>query len=233
MSDNIRSLLEQVKNGQVDVDAALLKLKMKPIEDLGYANVDLHRQLRQGVPEVIYGAGKTSEQIVGIISSMQSNGQGHILITRLAPDVAAEVQEQHSLTYIKDAHIGYVTSDYKVAEECAITAEFYGNTVNRIYDVGVAGIHRLLQHLDTIMSAKVIVVIAGMEGALASVVGGLVDVPVIAVPTSVGYGTAFGGVTALLSMLNSCASGVTVVNIDNGFGAAYTANMINHIGESK
>ena len=184
-------------------------------------------------------------------SSMQSNGQGHILITRLAPDVAAEVQEQHSLTYIKDAHIGYVgdmptkktessiaivtggTSDYKVAEECAITAEFYGNRVNRIYDVGVAGIHRLLQHLDTIMSAKVIVVIAGMEGALASVVGGLVDVPVIAVPTSVGYGTAFGGVTALLSMLNSCASGVTVVNIDNGFGAAYTANMINHIGESK
>ena len=182
---------------------------------------------------------------------MQSNGQGHILITRLAPDVAAEVQEQHSLTYIKDAYIGYVgdmptkktasciaivtggTSDYKVAEECAITAEFYGNTVNRIYDVGVAGIHRLLQHLDTIMSAKVIVVIAGMEGALASVVGGLVDVPVIAVPTSVGYGTAFGGVTALLSMLNSCASGVTVVNIDNGFGAAYTANMINHIGESK
>ena len=251
MSDTIRSLLEQVKNGQVDVDAALLKLKMKPIDDLGYANVDLHRQLRQGVPEVIYGAGKTSEQIVGIISSMQSNGQGHILITRLAPDVAAEVQKQHSLTYIKDAHIGYIgemptektkssiaivtggTSDYKVAEECAITAEFYGNRVNRIYDVGVAGIHRLLQYLDTIMSAKVIVVIAGMEGALASVVGGLVDVPVIAVPTSVGYGTAFGGVTALLSMLNSCASGVTVVNIDNGFGAAYTANMINHIGESK
>ena len=251
MSDDIRSLLEQVKNGQVDVDAALLKLKMKPIEDLGYANVDLHRQLRQGVPEVIYGAGKTSEQIVGIISSMQSNGQGNILITRLAPDVAAAVQEHHSLIYIKEAHIGYVgdmptkktessiaivtggTSDYKVAEECAITAEFYGNMVNRIYDVGVAGIHRLLQHLDTIMSAKVIVVIAGMEGALASVVGGLVDVPVIAVPTSVGYGTAFGGVTALLSMLNSCASGVTVVNIDNGFGAAYTANMINHIGESK
>ena len=169
MSDDIRFLLEQVKNGQVDVDAALLKLKMKPIEDLGYANVDLHRQLRQGVPEVIYGAGKTSEQIVGIISSMQSNGQGHILITRLAPDVAAEVQEHHSLTYIKDAYIGYVgdmptkktdssiaivtggTSDYKVAEECAITAEFYGNTVNRIYDVGVAGIHRLLQHLDTII----------------------------------------------------------------------------------
>ena len=238
MSDDIRSLLEQVKNRQVDVDAALLKLKMKPIEDLGYANVDLHRQLRQGVPEVIYSAGKTSEQIVGIISSMQSNGQGHILITRLAPDVATEIQEHHSLTYIKDAHIGYIgdmptkktkssiaivtggTSDYKVAEECAITAEFYGNKVNRIYDVGVAGIHRLLQHLDTIMSAKVIVV-------------SLVDVPVIAVPTSVGYGTAFGGVTALLSMLNSCASGVTVVNIDNGFGAAYTANMINHIGESK
>ena len=251
MSDNIRSLLEQVQNGDVDVDAALLKLKIKPIEDLGYANVDLHRQLRQGVPEVIYGASKTSEQIVGIISSMQSNGQGHILITRLAPDVSVEVQEHHSLTYIEDAHIGYVgemptkktkssiaivtggTSDYNVAEECAITAEFYGNTVNRIYDVGVAGIHRLLQHLDIIMSAKVIVVIAGMEGALASVVGGLVDVPVIAVPTSVGYGTAFGGVTALLSMLNSCASGVTVVNIDNGFGAAYTANMINHIGESK
>ena len=251
MSDNIRALLEQVKNGQVDVDAALLKLKIKPIEDLGFAHIDLHRQIRQGVPEVIYGAGKTTEQIIAIISSMLSYGQEQILLTRLAPNVAAEVQEQHQLTYINAAHIGYIgdlpsqktesaiavitggTSDYKVAEECAITAEFYGNTVHRIYDVGVAGIHRLLQHLNTIMSAKVIVVIAGMEGALASVVGGLVDVPVIAVPTSVGYGTAFGGVTALLSMLNSCASGVTVVNIDNGFGAAYTANMINHIGENK
>lgn len=189
MNDNIRTFLEQVKNGQVDVDAALLKLKIKPLEDLGFAHVDLHRQIRQGVPEVIYGAGKTTEQIIGIISSMLSYGQEQILLTRLAPNVAAEVQEQHQLTYINAAYIGYIgdlpsqktesaiavitggTSDYKVAEECAITAEFYGNTVHRIYDVGVAGIHRLLQHLDTIMSAKVIVVIAGMEGALASVVG--------------------------------------------------------------
>ncbi|WP_273419007.1 nickel pincer cofactor biosynthesis protein LarB [Veillonella caviae] len=251
MSESIRNLLEQVKNGQVSVDTALLKLKTKPIDDLGYAQVDLHRVVRQGVPEVIYGAGKTGEQIVGIISSMKANGQCQILITRLSPDIAVYIQKKYEMTFVESAHIGYIgdipiqktkssiaiitggTSDYKVAEECAVTAEFYGNKVERVYDVGVAGIHRLLQNLERIMSAKVIVVIAGMEGALASVVGGLVDVPVIAVPTSVGYGTSFGGVAALLSMLNSCASGVTVVNIDNGFGAAYMANMINHIGESK
>ncbi len=259
MSQDVRTLLEAVKNGTVDIDTALMTLKQAPFQDLGYAHVDLHRTVRQGVPEVIYGEGKSVEQVVGIIQSMKANGIDNILVTRLPKAMAETIQTQISQTmqmhvslhYYEAGRIGIVgdmpvettsshiavvtggTSDYNVAEECALTAEFYGNSVHRIYDVGVAGIHRLLHHLDELMSAKVIVVIAGMEGALASVVGGLVDVPVIAVPTSVGYGTAFGGVTALLSMLNSCASGVSVVNIDNGFGAAYMANMINHIGESK
>lgn len=245
----IRQLLESVQKGTIDVDTALLTLKQQPFEDLGYAHVDLHRIVRQGVPEVIYGEGKTAEQIHGIVQSMMDNHMERLLITRLDVDKANVLQETLPITYHEVAHLGVVgtmpkqrtssyiaivtggTSDMVVAEECAITAECYGNDVHRIYDVGVAGIHRILHYMDELMGAKVIVVIAGMEGALASVVGGLVDVPVIAVPTSVGYGTAFGGVTALLSMLNSCASGVSVVNIDNGFGAAYMANMINHIGE--
>lgn len=246
MSGDIRELLEAVKTGEVSVDDALLAIKKQPFEDLGYAKVDLHRGIRQGATEVIYGAGKTSQQIIGIISNMKSNGIESVLITRLSKESAKEVSKVHELDYRDDARIGIVgkmpkpngsgkivvatggTSDIPVAEEAALTAEFHGNEVVRLYDVGVAGLHRLLAHTDEIMSASVIIAIAGMEGALASVVGGLADCPVIAVPTSVGYGASFGGLSALLSMLNSCASGVSVVNIDNGFGAGYLASMINH-----
>lgn len=243
---NTRKLLEDVRSGAVSVDSALLELKKEPFEDLGFAKIDTHRKLRQGVAEVIYGAGKTPEQITGIARRMLNEGQKTILITRLSEEAAGKLDLP--FVYHKDAKIGIVgelppmdgqgkivvatggTSDIPVAEEAALTAQALGNEVVRLYDVGVAGIHRLLSHADDLMSARVVIAIAGMEGALASVIGGLVDCPVIAVPTSVGYGTAFGGVTALLSMLNSCASGVSVVNIDNGFGAGYLASMINHIG---
>jgi NCAIR mutase (PurE)-related protein len=246
MSD-IRNILEGVSDGSVSIDEALLKLKMKPFEDIGYAKVDMHRQLRQGAAEVIYGAGKTPEQIIGIADAMLKNGQKTILITRLSAEAAGIVSAAHPLQYHKDARCGVIgempipngigkivvatggTSDMPVAEEAALTAEVHGNEVVRLYDVGVAGLHRTLAHLDDIMSASVIIAIAGMEGALASVIGGLADCPVIAVPTSVGYGASFNGLSALLSMLNSCASGVSVVNIDNGFGAGYLASMINHI----
>lgn len=247
MNTDIRRLLEGVSDGSVSIDDALLKLKIKPFEDIGYAKVDTHRKLRQGTAEVIYGAGKTPEQIIGIIESMLKNGQNTILITRLAEEAAAVVGEAYSINYHKDARCGILgqmpvpdgtgkivvatggTSDIPVAEEAALTAAVLGNEVVRLYDVGVAGLHRTLAHLDEIMSASVIIAIAGMEGALASVLGGLADCPVIAVPTSVGYGASFGGLSALLAMLNSCASGVSVVNIDNGFGAGYLANMINHM----
>ncbi len=243
----MRELLEQVAAGTTDVDAALLQLKQAPFEDLGYAIVDHHRGLRQGHAEVIYGAGKTPAQIAGIAGAMVEKGQKTVLITRMAPEAAAFVSETLPLTYDALSHVGIVgalpapdgigtvvvatggTSDIPVAEEAAKTAEALGNAVTRLYDVGVAGIHRLLAHRETIMSARVIIAIAGMEGALASVIGGLADCPVIAVPTSVGYGASFGGLSALLSMLNSCASGVSVVNIDNGFGAGYLASMINHM----
>lgn len=246
MSD-IRNILEGVSDGSVSIDEALLKLKMKPFEDIGYAKVDMHRKLRQGAAEVIYGAGKTPEQIIGIADAMLKNGQKTILITRMSAEAAGIVSVAHPLQYHKDAHCGVIgeipvpngigkivvatggTSDIPVAEEAALTAEVHGNEVVRLYDVGVAGLHRTLTHLDDIMSASVIIAIAGMEGALASVIGGLADCPVIAVPTSVGYGASFNGLSALLSMLNSCASGVSVVNIDNGFGAGYLASMINHI----
>lgn len=248
MSD-IRNILEGVSDGTVSIDEALLKLKMKPFEDIGYAKVDMHRKLRQGAAEVIYGAGKTPEQIIGIADAMLKNGQKTILITRLSAEAAGIVSAAHPLQYHQDARCGVIgeipapsgigkivvatggTSDIPVAEEAALTAEVHGNEVVRLYDVGVAGLHRTLAHLDEIMSARVIVAIAGMEGALASVIGGLADCPVIAVPTSVGYGASFNGLSALLSMLNSCASGVSVVNIDNGFGAGYLASMINHIAE--
>lgn len=248
MSD-IRNILESVSDGTVSIDEAMLKLKMKPFEDIGYAKVDMHRKLRQGAAEVIYGAGKTPEQIIGIADAMLKNGQKTILITRLSAEVAGIVSAAHPLQYHQDARCGVIgevpvpngigkivvatggTSDIPVAEEAALTAEIHGNEVVRLYDVGVAGLHRTLAHLDEIMSASVIVAIAGMEGALASVIGGLADCPVIAVPTSVGYGASFGGLSALLSMLNSCASGVSVVNIDNGFGAGYLASMINHIAK--
>ena len=247
----IRTLLRQVAAGETDVDTALLQLREAPFRELGYARLDSHRALRQGAAEVIYGAGKTAEQIAGIAGEMLARGEKTVLITRLEPEKAQQVQQSVNLSYFEAGQIAVAgqmpeitgqgtilivtggTSDIPVAEEAAITAQALGNRVQRLYDVGVAGLHRLLAHLDEIMSARVIIAIAGMEGALASVVGGLADCPVIAVPTSVGYGASFGGLSALLSMLNSCASGVSVVNIDNGFGASFLASRINHLGGSQ
>ncbi len=247
MKSEAKEILEAVKDGGMSVEEALLRLKTEPYEDIGYAKVDLHRGVRQGISEVIYGAGKTPEQIIGIMDSMKRNGQERILITRLSAEAAEAIARKHPITYREEAGIGFAgtppvpdgigrivvatggTSDIPVAEEAALTAEFLGNQVTRLYDVGVAGLHRLLDHKEEIMGASVIVAIAGMEGALASVIGGLADCPVIAVPTSVGYGASFHGLSALLSMLNSCASGVSVVNIDNGFGGGYLASMINHM----
>lgn len=247
MISETKQILKDVQSGALSVDEALSMLKAAPYEDIGYAKVDLHRKVRQGASEVIYGAGKTADQMIGIIDAMKKNGQDRILITRLSPESAEKISSSHPMEYHDDAKIGIVgeipvpdgignvvvatggTSDIPVAEEAALTAEVLGNRVVRLYDVGVAGIHRLLSHTDEIMSASVIIAVAGMEGALASVIGGLADCPVIAVPTSVGYGAAFGGVAALLSMLNSCASGVSVVNIDNGFGAGFLASKINHM----
>lgn len=247
MKSDIKGILLGVQSGNVSVDEALLKLKIAPFEDIGYAKVDLHRKSRQGAAEVIYGAEKTPGQITGIIETMLKNGQQTILITRLSKESAQAVAKEHPLDYRENAKIAIIgkipppsgigkiviatggTSDIPVAEEAALTAEVHGNEVVRLYDVGVAGLHRLLAHMEDIMSASVIIAIAGMEGALASVIGGLADCPVIAVPTSVGYGASFNGFSALLSMLNSCASGVSVVNIDNGFGAGYLASMINHM----
>lgn len=251
MNSEIKRILEEVRLGSLSVDEALLKIKTEPFEDIGYAKVDLHRKIRQGTAEVIYGAGKTPEQIIGIVEAMKRNNQNTILITRFSEEAALEVGKVHEVDYYKGAKVGIIgkmptpdgmgkiivatggTSDIPVAEEAALTAEVLGNEVTRLYDVGVAGLHRTLSHLDEIMSASVIIAIAGMEGALASVIGGLADCPVIAVPTSVGYGAAFNGLAALLSMLNSCASGVSVVNIDNGFGAGYLASMINHMDIKK
>ncbi|HBD85797.1 MAG TPA: nickel pincer cofactor biosynthesis protein LarB [Clostridiales bacterium] len=247
-SRGIREILKAVEAGSLSAEAALLKLKLEPFADINYAKVDGHRAVRQGISEVIYGAGKTPDQIIGIAEVMVKSGQETVLITRMNSDAAAVVGEAFPLRYSADCRIGIIgripepdgrgdivvatggTTDIPVAEEAALTAEALGNRVSRLYDVGVSGIHRLLAHLEMIMSAQAIVAVAGMEGALASVVGGLADCPVIAVPTSVGYGAAFGGVAALLSMLNSCAAGVSVVNIDNGFGAGCLASMINHIG---
>ena len=246
MNRDLVQLLQQVRSGAVSVEDAALQLKKEPFVDLDYAKVDLHRKVRQGAAEVIYGAGKTVEQIAGIVAALRQNGQKTVLITRLDEAKADALADVPELVYYPQARIAVVgpipapdgagkvvvatggTSDLPVAEEAALTAEMLGNRVVRLYDVGVSGLHRLLAHAEEIMSARAIVAIAGMEGALASVIGGLADCPVIAVPTSVGYGASFGGVSALLSMLNSCASGVSVVNIDNGFGAGYLAGMINH-----
>ncbi len=251
MNSEIKELLYKVKSGEVSVDEALLAIKKEPFDDIGYAKVDIHRQVRQGAPEVIYGAGKTPNQIIGIVDSMLNHGVKTVLITRLSEESADIISHKFSLDYRKEARIGIIgeipkangigkiviatggTSDIPVAEEAAVTAEVHGNEVVRLYDVGVSGLHRTLTHMDDIMGASVIIAIAGMEGALASVIGGLADCPVIAVPTSVGYGSSFGGLSALLSMLNSCASGVSVVNIDNGFGAGYLAGMINHMEAKK
>ena len=248
-------LLRQVASGEVGVDDAVQRLRQAPFEYLGFAKLDLHRGLRQGIPEVVYGSGKTPEQIRAITAALLVAGQHAVLITRLETDAAAELEAGldtgMGLEYFPEARIAVAgtmpppdgmgriviatggTSDQPVAEEAAITAQALGNEIVRLYDVGVAGLHRLLSHTDEIMDASVIIVLAGMEGALASVVAGLADCPVIAVPTSVGYGASYSGLAALLSMLNSCASGVSVVNIDNGFGAGYLASMINHMGVAK
>ena len=239
-------ILEAVRQGRMSVDDALLQLKLEPFQDLGYAKVDHHRRVRQGVHEVIYGAGKTPEQIIGIVKTMGERGCRNILVTRIGQEAADELSAVVPVDYHPIPRLAIAfpeerpgrgnivvatggTSDMAVAEEAALTAETMGNKVTRLYDVGVAGLHRLLSNLDVLMSARCVVAVACMEGALASVVGGLVDCPVIAVPTSVGYGASFHGLSALLSMLNSCASGSAVVNIDNGFGAGYLASMINQM----
>lgn len=244
----LNKLLSAVAAGELSPEDAALELKMQPIAEVGeYAKVDMHRGVRQGVPEIIYGAGKTKEQILGIARTMLQNGQKTVLVTRMSREAAEFVSNELPIVYNELGRTGVIgampepdgkgtvviasggTSDMPVAEEAAVTAEVLGNRVVRLYDVGVSGIHRLLSHMEEIMSARVIVAVAGMEGALPSVIGGLADCPVIAVPTSVGYGASLGGIAALLSMLNSCASGVSVVNIDNGFGAGYMASMINHL----
>jgi hypothetical protein len=243
---SLTELLQKVAQGDVSVEEAALQLKKEPFEDLGFAKLDHHRKIRQGTAEVVYGAGKTPQQILSIVTALREKGQPQVLITRMSQEAAKLVEANLPLQYDELSGVGIVgemptpdgigkivvttggTSDIPVAEEAALTAQVLGNEVVRLYDVGVAGLHRLLNYLDDLMEAKVIIAIAGMEGALACVIGGLVDCPVIAVPTSVGYGASFQGLSALLSMLNSCASGVSVVNIDNGFGAGYLASMINH-----
>ena len=248
---DIYSILEAVRDGGLTPAEAMTRLKLEPFQDLGYAKVDHHRELRQGVAEVIYGAGKTPAQIIGIAEAMLRRGQKTILITRIAPEAAAEIGKALPLDYHELPRVGLIgtlpepdgdgtivvatggTSDMAVAEEAALTAEALGNRVVRLYDVGVSGIHRLLHNMEPIMTARCIVAVAGMEGALPSVIGGLADAPVIAVPTSVGYGASLGGIAALLSMLNSCASGVSVVNIDNDFGGGYLASVINHLGSKQ
>ena len=239
-------MLNAVRDGGMTPEEAARLLDRAPFEDIGFAKIDHHRPLRNGTPEVIYGAGKTAEQIQAIAARMVAAGAENILITRLDADKAEVVAKAVPLRYEAMARIGIAnpkehelvgrvvvasggTSDLPVCEEAALTAETLGSHVVRLYDVGVAGLHRLLAHVDELQSARCVVAVAGMEGALASVVGGLVDCPVVAVPTSVGYGASFGGVSALLSMLNACASGISVVNIDNGFGAGYLANRINRM----
>jgi len=244
----LEDLLKKVKLGKTSVDEAIAQLKSLPFEDLGYARIDHHRSLRKGFPEVIWGEGKSPNQILSIMKEMKRKGQ-NVLITRLDEKKAKDIQkafrkcryysQSKVLTYlihpVRSEGKGTIlvitagTTDIPVAEEAVITAQFMGNHVETLYDVGVAGIHRLLSERERLEGARVLIVVAGMEGALPSVVGGLVDRPVIAVPTSVGYGTSFGGITALLAMLNSCASGVAVVNIDNGFGAGYMASLMNRI----
>lgn len=246
--DQLTKLLNDVKNNKCDVNSALELLKTLPYEDLSYAKVDHHRELRNGYPEVIYSPGKTLDQIKGIVENMLSRSTGNILASRAEPEVFEAIKSiTADAIYFKEARSVVVkreeykttkeyilvitagTSDIPIAEEAAVTAMVMGNTVKRLYDVGVAGIHRLLGNMEIINQARVIIVVAGMEGALASVVGGLTDKPLIAVPTSIGYGASFGGISALLGMLTSCASGIGVVNIDNGFGAACMASKINKL----
>jgi NCAIR mutase (PurE)-related protein len=246
--DYLKNLLENVQRGKIPVEKAMRELETLPYEQIDCATIDHHRHLRQGAPETIFGAGKTAAQIVAIMKKMQAK-KNNILITRLEREKVPPVKrafakaryypQSRVLTLmshpVKDVGKGTIlvvcagTSDIPVAEEAIVTAQMLGNRVEHLYDVGVAGIHRLMSQRDRLRAANVLIVIAGMEGALPSVVGGLVDRPVIAVPTSVGYGSHFGGITALLAMLNSCSSGVTVVNIDNGYGAAFAASLINRV----
>ena len=248
--EEIKRILQQFKSGQVEIKEVLDKLKHFPYDDLGFAKIDSHRQLRKGFPEVIFCQGKTIEQIIKIAKRIKETG-GKIVATRATPEVYREIKKIiPELTYFKEARIVAVeekkkvsskyilvvsggTADIPVAEEAAVIAELMGNRVERLYDVGVAGLHRLLTNSKKLLAANVLIVVAGMEGALPSVVGGLADKPIIAVPTSVGYGANFQGFSALLTMLNSCAPGLAVVNIDNGFGAGYMASLINHLNEVK
>lgn len=244
-ADSLKKLLEDVKDGDTTIEEAVEELKKLPFEDLGFAKIDHHRSIRNGYPEVIYCQGKTTGQIKSIVVKMMERNN-NIMATRAGTDIYEAIKSvDKDAVYYEDARIVVIkkrnmpvsekvisvitagTSDIPVAEEAAVTAEIMGNKVERLYDVGVAGIHRLFANTGILMRANVLIVVAGMEGALASVVGGLVDRPVIAVPTSIGYGASFGGLAALLTMLNSCASGVGVVNIDNGFGAGYLAAIIN------
>jgi pyridinium-3,5-biscarboxylic acid mononucleotide synthase len=246
--DLLRGLLEDVRTGAADVDAAMHRLKHMPFEDLGFAKVDHHRALRHGIPEVVFGLGKSVEHVAAIAGSLLERGGGNVLITRTNPAMAERVLQElpggeyfplsGAIRYWRDralhgkgkiAVVCAGTSDIPVAEEAQVTAEVMGNQVEAIHDVGVAGIHRLMANSERLGEARVVIVCAGMEGALPSAVGGIVSVPVIAVPTSVGYGASFNGLAALLGMLNSCASNVTVVNIDNGFGAGYVASLINRL----
>jgi NCAIR mutase (PurE)-related protein len=241
---DIETLLRQVADGKLSPEDAVVRLKALPYEDLGFAKVDHHRALRRGFAEVVYGPGKSVEQIVAIVDRLVERGQ-NVLVTRTTREVHGRVAERHAAARFHEAarcltlalrppqalrgRVAVVcagTSDVPVAEEAAVTGEFLGGAVDRVFDVGVAGLHRLLDQAERLRQASVVIVVAGMEGALPSVVGGLVAAPVIAVPTSIGYGASFGGLAALLAMLNSCASGVAVVNIDNGFGAGYLAGLI-------
>jgi len=244
----LRQILEAVSKGELDLDEALARLRSLPFESLGFACIDHHRSLRKGLSEVVFGEGKSPEQIIAIMERITQQGD-NVLVTRLSREKSRSILERFpASTYHDEARVltllihpveqtgrGKIlvisagTSDIPVAQEAAVTAKFMGNKVETIFDVGVAGIHRLVAHAERLKEASVIIVVAGMEGALPSVVGGLVDSPIIAVPTSIGYGASFHGLAALLSMLNSCASGVVVVNIDNGFGAAYAATLINRI----
>lgn len=242
---DLRRLLAGVGRGRISARAALERLKTLPYEDLGFAKLDNHRQLRRGVPEVVYGEGKTVRQIVAIVGRIASKRQP-VLVTRVGREVHRAVLRRHpGARYHREARavslpapgsgrarpgilvVAAGTSDIRVAEEAALTAEILGNRVERIYDVGIAGLHRLLDHRETLLAARVIIAVAGMEGALPSIVASMVDAPVIGVPTSVGYGTGIKGLAALMGMLNSCAGGLLVVNIDNGFGAGYAASVIN------
>jgi NCAIR mutase (PurE)-related protein len=245
--DQLRDLLEQVRAGAVDIDAAIERMRHLPFEDLGFAKVDHHRALRHGIPEVVFGMGKTSDHISAIVASLLDKAQ-NVLVTRTDAATADRLKREHpEAEYFpasgavrvwrdrtvrgkgKIAVVCAGTSDLPVAEEAQVTAEVMGNEVIAIHDIGVAGIHRLMQNRERLAKARVVIVCAGMEGALPSVVGGLVAAPVIAVPTSIGYGASFQGLAALLGMLNSCASNVTVVNIDNGFGAGYAASLMNRL----